>query len=60
MAVYVLLAAVLFVLIQLSTAHLDTIPACLVNTLLLLVVVGFIVKKDMPLKAIPFIGRFFR
>ena len=60
MAVYVLLAAVLFVLIQLSTAHLDTIPACLVNTLLLLVFVGFIVKKDMPLKAIPFIGRFFR
>ena len=59
MAVYLLLATVLFVL-------LEKVPVPNVwlrlgfHTVLVLVFVAYIIKKDLPLRAIPFINRFFK
>lgn len=57
---YVLLAAVLFCGIQASSAYLPTWPALGVNTLLLIVFCAYIVKRDLPLSALPVIGKYFR
>jgi len=57
---YTLLAAVLFVGIQYSNAHLGTWAAIGVNTLLIIAFLGFIIKKDLPLQEIPVIGKYFK
>lgn len=57
MAVYLILAAVLFVLSQeviISNAGLRLV----FRTLLLLIFIAYILKKDLPLKTIPFVNRF--
>jgi O-antigen/teichoic acid export membrane protein len=57
---YTLLAAVLFIGITFSNKYLSFWPAILVNTLLVLVFLAYIVKKDLPLAEIPVIGKYFK
>jgi O-antigen/teichoic acid export membrane protein len=57
---YTLLAIVLFVGMTASNRYLPMLPALLVNTLLLIADVAFIVKKDLPLRCLPVIGKKFR
>ena len=57
---YTLIAAVLFVGITWSNAHLGFWPALAVNTVLVLAFLAYIVKKDLPLAEIPVIGKYFK
>ena len=61
MAVYLLLAAVLYAA-STFIGHLGLPFALrlLLNTLLLLIFAAYILKKDLPARQLPFIGRFFR
>lgn len=57
MAIYLILAAVLFVLSQ--GVIISNVGLRLVfRTLLLLIFIAYILKKDLPLKTIPFVNRF--
>ena len=57
MAVYLILAAVLFVLSQeVIISHVGL--RLVFRTLLLLMFIAYILKKDLPLKTIPFVNRF--
>lgn len=57
MAVYLILAAVLFVLSEaVSVEH--VIWRLLYHTLLICIFVAFIIKRDLPLKSIPLVNRF--
>ena len=60
MLIYTLLAAVLFVGITYSNKLLGFWPALLVNTVLVVVFLAYIVKKDLPLAEIPVIGKYFK
>lgn len=57
MAVYLVLAAVLFVLSEVVSVQ-HVILRLLYHTLLILIFVAFIIKRDLPLKSIPVISRF--
>ncbi len=59
-ALYVLLAAVLYVGITIVNANMSMVPALLANTLILLVFVAYVVKKDFPLSQLPVVGKYFR
>lgn len=59
MAVYLVLAATLYI-ISLWIVPENVILRIAFRTLLLLVFVAYVLKKDFPLKSIPIIGRFFR
>ena len=54
---YVLLAIILY-LIAMNLPFKNSILVLAVRTILLFVFVAYIIKKDLPLKAIPFINRF--
>lgn len=56
---YLLLAAALFVGMILSDSQLDIVPALIVNTLLIMVFVVYIVRKDLPLSSLPVVGKYF-
>lgn len=56
---YFLLAAILYTLSQTVAPH-STLLRLLFNTLLLCIYLAYLIKKDLPLKQIPFIGRFFK
>ena len=43
-----------------SNRNLPTLPAVAVNTLLGIVFIAYIVKKDFPLSGLPVVGRYFR
>ena len=58
--VYVALAALLFAAMTASNRNLPTLPAVAVNTLLGIVFIAYIVKKDFPLSGLPVVGRYFR
>lgn len=58
--VYVALALVLTVGMIAANKYLDTLPAMAVNTLLGLVFVAYIIKKDFPLSSLPVIGKKFK
>lgn len=59
MAVYLILATVLFVLSQ--EVIISNVGLRLVfRTLLLLIFIAYILKKDLPLKTIPFVNRFIK
>ena len=60
MLIYTLLAAVLFVGITYSNKLLGFWPALLVNTVLVVVFLAYIVKKDLPPAEIPVIGKYFK
>lgn len=59
MAVYLLLAAVLYVLSQAVTIP-NVAVRLLYHTLLIALFIIYIVKRDLPLKNIPLVNRFFR
>ena len=58
-AIYVLLTAALFGLMQL-TASLPTWAQNLLNTALIVIFLAYVVKKDLPLKSLPVVGKYFR
>ena len=58
-AFYVVVAIVLFVAIEFSNATMPLWGAISVNTLLLAVFAGIIIRRDMPLSALPIVGRYF-
>ena len=58
-AIYVLLTAALFGLMQL-TAALPTWAQILLNTALIVIFLAYVVKKDLPLKSLPVVGKYFR
>ena len=60
MAVYLVLAILLFGGIQLSNSSLTPWIAIPVNTLLIGVFMAYLVKKDFPLSSLPIIGKKFR
>ena len=57
---YVLLAAVLFIAMTLCNHYLPLWASLIVNTVLLLVFVAIFAKRDVPLKSLPIIGKYFR
>lgn len=57
---YVVLALVIFAAISASNALLPIWAALVVNTLLLLLFAAYIVKKDLPLRELPVVGKYFR
>ena len=57
MAVYLILAVVLFALYH-AVEIPNVVLRLIYRTLLILVFVAYIVKKDLPLKSIPIINRF--
>ena len=60
MLLYTMLAAVLFAGITWVNAHLGFWLALVVNTVLVLVFLAYIIRKDLPLSEIPVIGKYFR
>ena len=58
-ALYVILAGALFCLMQLSEGW-PMIASLALNTLLILLFVAFIIKRDMPLASLPIIGKKFK
>lgn len=61
MAVYLVLAAVLYAAsVGIGQAGLPVAVRLLLNTVLLLLFVAYLVKKDLPLKQLPYVGRFFK
>lgn len=61
MAVYLLLAGVLYAAsVGIGQAGLPVAVRLLLNTVLLLLFVAYLVKKDLPLKQLPYVGRFFK
>lgn len=60
MVIYTLLAIVLFGGILLANANLPFWGAIAVNTLLILLFMAFIIKKDLPLSGLPVIGKYFK
>ncbi len=59
-AIYVILAAILYVGIELANAKMPEFIAPIVNTLPVIIFATYIVKKDFPLSSMPVIGRYFR
>ncbi len=59
-AVYVMITAVLYFCMSAANSNLPVAVAVAVNTLLGLLFVGYIVKKDFPLAGLPLIGKYFR
>ncbi len=61
MAVYLVLAAVLYVLyVAVEETGWPLAVRLLLNTALLLIFVAYLVKKDLPLRQLPYVGRFFK
>ena len=58
-AAYTLLAAILYFLMEIVPDSVPTVFRILINTLLICLFIYYLVKKDMPLKKIPFIGKYF-
>ena len=58
--IYVVLALILFVGMTEANKYFDTLVACVINTLLILVFAAYLVKKDFPLGSLPVIGKYFR
>ena len=59
-ALYVVLAIVIFAVMTFANNHLAQIPTLAVNTALILVFCAVIVKRDFPLSSLPLIGKYFR
>ncbi len=59
-AIYVVLAAVLFLGMSWSNQTFGSLAAMALNTVLILVFIGYIVKKDFPLANLPVVGKYFR
>jgi O-antigen/teichoic acid export membrane protein len=58
--VYVLATAILFAAMHYSQPHLPQWASLGVNTLLIVLFLTVIVKRDMPLSSLPYIGKYFK
>lgn len=58
-AAYVLLAVVIFIIMSLGNANLSAWQSLLLNTLLLVLYISYVIRKDLPLSSLPLIGRHF-
>lgn len=58
-AIYVAVAALIYVGMSAANNHLPAVPAMGVNTVLIMVFAALIAKRDFPLSALPVIGRRF-
>ena len=58
--VYVAIAAVFYVLMNLANEHLPKLWALAANTVLVLAFIAHIVYRDLPLKSLPVVGKYFR
>jgi hypothetical protein len=56
----VLLTAVLFIGIHFSSANLPLWASLIVNTILVGVFVAYAIKRDFPLKNLPYVGKYFK
>ena len=59
-AFYAVLAVALFVLMTLANRYLPVWAALGANTLLLLAFLAVIIRRDMPLSSLPYIGKYFK
>src|SRR3712207_6214236 len=59
-ALYVVLAVILFFGMNWSNQTFGSLAAMALNTALILVFVGYIVKRDFPLGSLPVVGKYFR
>ena len=59
-ALYVLLTAVLFIGIEATEATCPVWAQLCVNTLLILIFVAYVVRRDLPLNSLPVVGKYFR
>ena len=57
---YVVVSIILFVGMEISQSQLSTLPCLLVNTLLIMVYIAFVIKRDLPLSSLPVIGKHFK
>ena len=57
---FVVLTAVLFVGATFVNDHLSQWAALAVNTLLILLFVAVLIKRDFPLSSLPVVGKYFR
>ena len=58
---YVLLAAVLYVIyLFVKSKDLPLWISLIINTCLICIYLAYLVKKDMPLKSLPVIGKYFK
>ena len=60
MAAYTLVAALLFAVMLLTAAHLPAWLQLVLNTVLILLFMAMIIKRDLPLGSLPVVGRYFR
>ncbi len=60
MLVYLVTAIVCYVIMQQANGRLSFWAALVVNTLILTGFLAYIIKKDLPLKGLPVIGKYFR
>ena len=59
-AVYVGIAALFYVGMNLANSHLPQLWALAANTVLVLLFVAHIIRHDMPLSNLPVVGKYFR
>ena len=59
-ALYVAVTAVLFALMRVSERFLPVVPRLVANTVLVAAFIALIIKKDLPLKEIPIIGKYLK
>lgn len=57
---YVLIAGVLYAGMMLTGKYLTAVPRLAANTALILLFVVYILRKDLPLRSLPVIGKYFR
>ena len=59
-AIYVALTALLFFAMKALPETLPVWAQIVINTILIIFFVTYIIKKDLPLKSLPIIGKYFR
>ena len=57
---YVVLALILFAGMTEANRYFSSRNACLINTVLILMFASYLVKKDIPMKSLAEVGKYFR
>ncbi len=59
-ALYVSLAVILFAGMSFTNAHLGSLTAIVLNTIMILAFCAVIIKRDFPLSSMPVVGKYFK
>ena len=59
MGMYTLAALVVYAAISFSNSHFSVAASLFVNTILILLYVALIIKRDLPLSSLPVVGKYF-